>query len=404
MATAPNYTRVSPGLYRSPTGQIVRQGQIPKPGSQPTATNNPVQNSAPTYSTTYRQGGNNTYRTPDGKVVSGNLMKTMTDRFNRYAKDFGGLAKEDARYNAMGQNIKDLGTKYGFDFNKVLGQNWTPYQAPAPQPEAPPTTEAPPAEQTPPASEPAPTPPPVVGSQYADYQSPMTAALMKAFGQGVNTMQAYEPKNFEGSPLYQFQKQKGMQDMEKLMAARGLTGSGAEVQANSDFLANINAQEAEKQRQYADQAAQRQQGALEFIARFDQAEKEALRNQWNTDLDRQTNINQFEANRGDRRQELATNFLQNILNMQSNNDIARLSQTGLNQQTALTDQLMKAIAGFTANNFPRVSGGGGGTPPTAPSPMSGDLDLMKILTGYGNRAGNNDVWNGVFETLFGKGK
>jgi hypothetical protein len=148
----------------------------------------------------------------------------------------------------------------------------------------------------------------------------MTGALLKAMGQGMNTMQAYEPKNFEGSPLYQFQKQKGMQDMEKLMASRGLTGSGAEVQANSDFLVNLNAQESEKQRQYADQAAQRQQQAMQFIANFDQGEKNALRDQWNADLDRQTNIGQFEATRGDRRQEIATNFLQNLLNMQSNSN------------------------------------------------------------------------------------
>jgi len=309
------------------------------------------------------------------------------------------MKREDAGYNALANRLKTIGARYGFDYNKVLGKGWTPYTAPAPAPAAPPVPT--PAASAPEAAPAAPAAPAIVGSQYANYQSPMTAALMKAMGEGMNTMQAYEPKNFEGSPLYQFQKQKGMQDMEKLMAARGLTGSGAEVQANSDFLANLNAQEAEKQRQYADQTAQRQQQAMQFIANFDQAEKNALRDQWNADLDRQTNINQFEANRGDRRQELATSFLSNILGLQSQNDIARIAQGGLNSQSALTDQLMKAISGFTANNYARSYGGGGGVAPTPPS--SGNLDIARIMMDYGNRAGNNDMLDSILR-MFGGGK
>ena len=228
----------------------------------------------------------------------------------------------------------------------------------------------------------------------------MTKALMDALAKGTNTMQMYEPKNFEGSPLYQFQKEKGMRDMERLMAARGLTNSGAEIQANSDFLVNLNAQEAEKQRQYADAQAQRQQAAMQFIANFDQQEKEALRNQWNQDLDRQTNINQFEATRGDRRQELGVNFLNNILGLQAQNNIASNAQNGLNQQTALTEALMKAIASNTASNYQRSYGGGGGTPP--PAPTGGNLDIARILAGYGNDAGNSDMIDSVLRMFGGK--
>lgn len=400
MATVPNnYRYVSPGLYRAPTGGIVRRGQIPQP--KPTGTTPTTTTPAPTpYSTSLRNAGKGYYRGLDGKLIAGNVMNRISNKFNTLAKEWGTLKQGDARYNEVGNTLKNIGTKYGFGYDKLLGKDWKPYQAPAPVPAAAPAPT--PAAQAPAEQAPAtPAAPAIVGSQYANYQSPMTAALMRAMGEGMNTMQAYEPKNFEGSPLYQFQKQKGMQDMEKLMAARGLTGSGAEIEANSDFLVNLNAQESEKQRQYADQTAQRQQQAMQFIANFDQQEKNALRDQWNADLDRQTNIGQFEATRGDRRQELATNFLQNLLGLQSQNDIARISQGGLNSQTGLSQELMKALAGFTANNYARSYGGGGGVAPTPPS--GGNMDIMRILMGYGDRAGNNDMTDSILR-MFGGGK
>lgn len=234
--------------------------------------------------------------------------------------------------------------------------------------------------------------PPTV-PDFSSYQSPMTKALLDAMSQGMSTMQAYEPKNFDGSPLYQFQKDKGMRDLERLMAARGLTGSGAEVQANSDFLANLNATEAEKQRQYAEANRDRQQSATQFIANFDQAERNALRDQWNSDLDRQTNINQFEANRGDARQALAVNFLNNVLGLQSQNDIARLANAGMGSQTDLTKALINAMTQNTMAQAPRTSGGGGAAPP--PPQPSNNSDLWRILMNYGNNAGSNDMFNQV---------
>lgn len=258
--------------------------------------------------------------------------------------------------------------------------------------------------QTPPADPPADTPstePSTAdpgGFNFASYQSPMTKALMDAMAQGMNTMQAYEPKFFEGSPLYQFQKQKGLGDLEKLMAARGLTGSGAEIQGNSDFLANINATEAEKQRQYAETNRDRQQRAMEFIANFDQSEREALRDQWNKDLDQKTNIQQFEAGRQDGRQALMTNFLSNLLGLQSQNDIARIAQGGMNSQTDLSKALMSMIGQNIMSQVSRPSGGGGGSPP--PPQPSNMTDFYKIIMGYGNRAGNNDVLNGILR-MFG---
>lgn len=231
-----------------------------------------------------------------------------------------------------------------------------------------------------------------------NYQSPMTKALMDAFNNYNNTLSAYEPKFFEGSPMYQFQKQKGMADLEKLMAARGLTGSGAEIQGNSDFLANINATEAEKQRQYAEAERDRRQRGMEFIANFDRGERESLRDQWNRNVDRQQNISEFEASRRDRRQEAAINFLNNVLGMQSQNDIARIAQGGQASQTQLTQALMQMIGNSIMSQVPRASGGGGGAPP--PPPPNNSSQIYANLIGYGNSAGNNDLINS-FLRLFG---
>jgi hypothetical protein len=232
-------------------------------------------------------------------------------------------------------------------------------------------------------------------------QSPMTAALMQAMKGGLNTMQAYEPKFYEGSPLYQFQKEQGTKDLEKLMASRGLTGSGAEIQANSDFLSKLGADESEKARQYAEQAANRQQQAMQFLAGFDKEERQAQLDQWNKNTDRQMNMQEFDAQRGDRRNELAMNFFQNILGLQGQNNIASLGQSGLNDQTALSKALATMLANNTANNYTRsYSGGGGGTAPVVPT--SSDNAIMREFMNYGNRAGNNDFMDQILRMFSGK--
>ena len=378
-----------------------------------------------------------------------------------------GFEKGSDLYNKNAQRVYDLGKKWGFDWQKQLGKDYTPPGQQPPAAGSPPAPGSIPApqglrpenlpmynmlsdderrkffrirqqdpraalrfmqqttkgrqaqgqQQPPPPPPPAdqgqttPPPPPSTdqsqtppanqqpGSEFdVNYQSPMSKALMEAFNNVNNTLSAYEPKFFEGSPMYQFQKQKGMADLEKLMAARGLTGSGAEIQGNSDFLANINATEAEKQRQYAEAERDRRQRGMEFIANFNRSEREDLRDQWNRNLDRQQNISEFEATRGDRRQEAAINFLNNILGMQAQNDIARISVGGQNSQTDLTKALMQMIGNNIMSQVPRATGGGGGgAPPPAPSNMTG---LYEIMARYGNQAGNNDMLNSILR-IFG---
>jgi hypothetical protein len=398
MATGNSYNYVSPGLYRSPTGQVVRRSQMNKAlGTTPQTT---PQGNSP-YTTSFRNAGKGFYRGADGSLISGNQMTSSTNTFNSLANRFAGLKQTDAQYNQIGQRLRDLGTQFGLDYNKVLGNNWQPYYAdvkPKPAPKLPkqigaakimPTTNTPQAPQAAAST----------GQGFNYEQSPMTKALVDAMKGGLNTMQAYEPKFYEGSPLYQFQKQQGQKDLEKLMAARGLTGSGAEVQANSDFLSKLGAEESEKARQYAVDAANRQTQAMQFLANFDQEERQAQLDQWNKNTDRRINMQEFDANRRDARAASMQNFLTSILGMQAQNPIAGQAQSGLNSMTDLSRMINDMTARFGANNYTRSYGSGGGTPP--PPPPSRVGEIANINSNYGDRAGNNDLWNGIFSILGG---
>jgi len=362
--------RVSPGVYRNPQGGLVNYNP-PAPANNTRRTNtNNNQTQAPTYNIAAPQG----LRTEN--LPTFNLLNDIERKeFLRIRQTDPRAALRWAQNKTQGRQAQTTNTTT--ETAAATGGETAP---------APATAEASTAETTP-------------SHDFSSYQSPMTKALMEAMAKGMSTMQAYEPQSFEGSPLYQFQKQKGLADLEKLMAARGLTGSGAEIQGNSDFLAQLNATEAEKQRQYAEANRDRQQRAMEFVANFDRNERESLRDQWNKDLDQRTNIQQFEANRGDRRQELAVNFLQNILGLQSQNDIARMSQAGMNNQTDLSKALMNAMTQNIMSQVSRPSGGGGGTPP--PPQQSNMTDFYKIMMDYGNRGGDNDFLNGILRMIGG---
>jgi len=386
MATTPytsNLKRQSPGIYRDNLGGLVTQKTLNNANQQFGNWANQIKNyqygtkeyhdTATNLSKYGKQYGYNTNGLINSAWKGGNWADPATQNSGGIA-DASGLSRVQTRlgylqkYRPKDPEIAQLQKRIG-DYNTAQANKNTTT-----------TAETAPAVQTP---QPQETPAQPQGSA----QSPMTQALMNALGKGLNTMQAYEPKNFEGSPMYQFQKQKGMQDLEKLMASRGLTNSGAEVQANSDFLANINATEAEKQRQYADQASQRAQQAMQFIANYDQAERSNL-----------TEQQQFEAGRDDRRKELAINFLNNILGLQAQNDVARISAGGLDTQTGLSKALLSAITSNIGSNVPRVSGGAG-APPPPPSSVAGNNALAQILAQYGNSANNNDVWNTLFKSI-----
>lgn len=56
----------------------------------------------------------------------------------------------------------------------------------------------------------------------------------------------YDP-NFQESPGYKWQAQQGEKNLARIMAGRGLSNSGAEIQSLSDFYNSLGANEADKQ-------------------------------------------------------------------------------------------------------------------------------------------------------------
>lgn len=321
-----------------------------------------------------KPGANGLYTDSTGRAFNQAQFDKVGQTFNHYADALGRLQVGTDRYDNVAKRAERIGKQYGFDTSKLLPTGWKiGYKPPAPP--APITTN--PAPQTQQAA------PQSITSQANSYQSPMTSALLKALGGNVNTLSAYEPQSFEGSPMYQFQKQKGLKDMERLMAARGLTNSGAEIEANSNFLADLNATEAEKQRGYAEKRMDRQSDMMRFIAGFDQSERKTMQDQLNADLDRRINAGQFEATRGDAASRANQNMLMELLRIQAQNQIPNISTSGDKALTDYTVQLKNAIAAMTANAYPRQTGGGA-PPPQAPYVSNADVNSILANSSQGN--------------------
>jgi len=65
------------------------------------------------------------------------------------------------------------------------------------------------------------------------------------------------PKSFENDPIYNWTKERGMKELDSKLAARGLIGSGAEIEANRQLIGELNANTADRYTGIAQQEADR---------------------------------------------------------------------------------------------------------------------------------------------------
>lgn len=337
------------------------------------------------YKNTLKPDAGGIYKDLRGNVIDKNMLPRYDSMFNSWAKTFSGMKAGDKNYDVYGRKLKAYGSKYGYDTSTLL-KNWK-------DPNAQPVTNT----VVQPQPQPQPQPPVDLAAKFANWQSPMSKALQSALANSYSSASMYEPQNFEGSPLYQFQKQKGLRDLERLMSARGLTNSGAEIEANSNFLNELNATEAEKQRQYAEKQADRNQAALQWMAGYDQADRRMIQEQLNSDLDRRNRAAEFEATRSDALRTGNMSNLLELLRIQSQNQIPGLAVEGQNKKAELDAAIANAIASATAANYSR---GGGSPPPPAPYDTSG-LDIASILMGSANNSNGNDVVNSILNSILG---
>lgn len=172
-------------------------------------------------------------------------------------------------------------------------------------------------------------PPSVVGSNTSTY------GTQSYTGQGNNagvfpSERIFEPKNYQGSPLFQFQVQQGQDQLAKSLAAKGLTNSGYAIQEELNIPLRAAAQDTDRMTTLASQNADRLATMQENEA---QRRERSGNDQWN----RAFSIAQLMAD-----QSPWTGAL-----------------SGLNNYADITSQAGQAKSAFLKDMYRRILGGGG---------------------------------------------
>lgn len=214
----------------------------------------------------------------------------------------------------------------------------------------------------PPAQSPAPqpTPAPAPGPTGAAKPNAGSQIDPSAFFPGTGT---YDPKSFQNDAIYKFNMDQGNKELDRRLAAMGLSGSGASIEAANDLTAKVNAD-----------AAQR------------------WTNTMTNNADRLYNMTRDESDRLMRRDENAFNNRFKILDLMMSQNPMQYSMGGLNTYGDLNMGRAKDRKNFLANDYARqIAGGGGGMPPRPPGqPFTGDIDLLGSI--YNNNS-SNSMWD-----------
>lgn len=284
------------------------------------------------------------YRNPQGGLVKQGVpapkpaapnTSATNPSYGRYLKEYQNAGTNDIRR----QQIDKV---WGFSKNAKTAYKPPAATTPAPetaQPTTPPPTTTPPADTAAPAVE-----TPTFKSVYD-----------------------FMPKDYTATPMYEFQKQQGSKDLARLMAARGLTNSGAEIEANSKFLNQLGAQEAER------------------------AMGTAL-----NDANRYDNQSQYDATQSYNRGNDQWTRMMDLLNYTQRNSPYESGVNANNSIAGLNVDAGKNMAGYFKDAYGRViagggGGGGGSLPPfMAPAPSGPDTsmsDMYKIMNSGNSNGG-----------------
>lgn len=204
------------------------------------------------------------------------------------------------------------------------------------------------------------------------------------------SQRAFEPKNYQGSPMYDFQMNKGLEALDKNLAKSGLLGSGAELQLKKDFVTDLGARESEVTRGYA------------------QNEADRYSNNYNSGMDRAANVSNWNSNRSadiyrsaaDRTFNAQQNESDRLMTQQQNqfNNTLNVAELALSQspmqygyQAAegsadLAKYYGGKFANYAQNDYRRPTGysgggGGGGGGYSAPIPTSPDYTPIALAQG-----------------------
>lgn len=188
------------------------------------------------------------------------------------------------------------------------------------------------------------------------------------------SIRAMEPQNYMGSPLYDFQKKKGEEAINRVLAKRGLLNSGAEIQAISDFNTELGATEADKARGYA--------------------EKEA---------DRLERIQQQEANRLMNRDDANFDRTYKWTDLMLRQNPMQYAMGGLDAYGNNISKEAKTEADYYNQLYQRAVGGGGGggskMPFIPPFPSGPDYSQIDSLAALGGGSSNNRFFNSILKGI-----
>lgn len=216
---------------------------------------------------------------------------------------------------------------------------------------------------------------PVVSSQgIANAQPPApTSPTQDTTNTVFPNSQMFEPKNYQGSPLYQFQVKTGEDQLAKSLAAKGLTNSGAAIQQELNIPMMAAAQDTDRMQQNANNNANRLQS-------YQMAEADRLERAGNNQWDRGLSLAQLMAQQSPWQAALG----------------------GLDQTGSLTKEQGKSLANYLASQYSRGGGGrrgGSGFTPIA-LPSGPDFSNIQPAQISGNQSSSNG-WQNVITGLLG---
>lgn len=187
------------------------------------------------------------------------------------------------------------------------------------------------------------------------------------------SQQAFEPTDYNGSPLYKWQQQEGQKALNAVLAKRGLLDSGAEIQADTNFQNQLGAQEADKARGYAQNEA-----------------------------DRYERMSENEANRRTNNQNSADDNLYKWTSLLLGQNPMQYASQGTGDYATATGNEAKMIASYLPQLYAHASGGGGGggpgpfIPPFPSGPDdSGINEIGALMNGSSSNSGANSIINSL---------
>jgi len=235
-------------------------------------------------------------------------------------------------------------------------------------------------EAVPPAATPAPNVTPINTQPLANATPP---AQQQPSPGTVDTLfpstRMFEPKNYEGSPLYKFQVQEGQKQLSKSLAARGLSNSGKAIEDELNIPLRAAAQDTDRMTRIASENADRLKSFQDNEAL---RQERAGNNQW----DRTFSLAELMAQQSPWAGALA-----------GLNNSANLTQDAGNAQA---NYLKEAYKKIIASGGGGGGGRGGGSAPVIPAGIDlSNIQKAQLQNQINNQNSQTNLWGNVLTQL-----